>query len=270
MRYRELPPGNFLKPYIKCYYLFESEAGIEFEDTVFPSGSPEIIFNLGDGVWHSAIDDDFSKTPPIELWGQITRPMTIRSAGKQTMLGIRFFAHSASHFFKESFPELNDQVLYLGDLWGSSAKTLHFRLLDLAELRQRIDCIEHYLIKRLAVTRKSSHNFAFVGQMVKEMNSNRFPGTIEGMANRYGFTARYVQKLFLQSTGLTPKLYSQIQRFQSGLRLLNDKDRSLTSIAYDCGYFDQSHFIREFRSFTGLTPSSYQSASCPVNQVLFK
>jgi len=70
--------------------------------------------------------------------------------------------------------------------------------------------------------------------------------------------------LFVQYTGLTPKLYSQINRFQNSLQLVREGNSSLTSIAYECGYADQSHFIREFKSFTGLTPSGYDIDNFPV------
>ncbi|HEY5825191.1 MAG TPA: AraC family transcriptional regulator, partial [Cyclobacteriaceae bacterium] len=63
----------------------------------------------------------------------------------------------------------------------------------------------------------------------------------------------------------TPKLYGKINRFQHSLGLINQKDTSLTDIAYEAGYFDQSHFIREFKSFTGVTPSSYSPQSFPIS-----
>jgi AraC-like DNA-binding protein len=98
---------------------------------------------------------------------------------------------------------------------------------------------------------------AIVNGVLNDLRQEDFFHNIETVAARYGITARYLQKLFLQYTGLTPKLYSKINRFQNSLRLITQNDCSLTSIAYDCGYADQSHFIREFKSFTGLTPSGY-------------
>ena len=97
-----------------------------------------------------------------------------------------------------------------------------------------------------------------------ELKQKDFFDNIENVASRYGITSRYLQKLFLQYTGLTPKLYTKINRFQNSLRLVTQNNNSLTSIAYDCGYFDQSHFIREFKSFTGLTPSGYTSAGSSI------
>jgi AraC-like DNA-binding protein len=92
---------------------------------------------------------------------------------------------------------------------------------------------------------------------MSELNKEDFFDNIENVASRYGITSRYLQKLFLQYTGLTPKLYTKIHRFQSSLALVAQKEAPLTSIAYDCGYFDQSHFIRDFKAFTGTTPSDY-------------
>lgn len=100
MRYREIIPTGRLRPYIKHYFYFESNSNVELEDIVFPSGHMEVVFNLGAGIWQSSVNDRFLDTPRIELWGQITKPLPIRSLGKHSMLGIRFYAHSAACFLK--------------------------------------------------------------------------------------------------------------------------------------------------------------------------
>ena len=101
MEFRYFAPSEVLKPYIRHYYIFESDSDIGFEDTVFPSGDMEMIFNLGEGIWESSVDSIFSRTPKIELWGQITKPLAIRSKGRHTMLGIKFFTHSAAYFLDD-------------------------------------------------------------------------------------------------------------------------------------------------------------------------
>jgi AraC-like DNA-binding protein len=103
-----------------------------------------------------------------------------------------------------------------------------------------------------------------------ELRHQHLPGTMENMASRYGITARYMQQLFVHYTGLTPKIYSQINRFQKSLQLVTEGDASLTSIAYECGYADQSHFIREFKTFTGYTPSRYSIENSPVTMAANK
>src|SRR5215213_3834172 len=108
MQYREIIPGHLLKQYVKCYYMYESDSDLAFEDTVFPSGCMEIIFNLGAGNWQTG--DDFVTTPPVEFWGQIVKPLRVRSIGKNIMLGIRFYPHAATCFINEEIDQFNNQV----------------------------------------------------------------------------------------------------------------------------------------------------------------
>lgn len=267
MKYTEIIPGNLLQQYVKCYYIYESESNVAFEDTVFPSGCMEIIFNLGTGKWLTAAGDDFVTNPSIELWGQIIRPLPIKSIGPHTMLGIRFFPHAAAYFLNEKVDLFNNQVAGFSEHLPA-ADLLHEKLLETTAWNKRIELIEDFLLHRLAVSEKRLGRAAIVNAIMNEIRRTDFFDNIENVASRYGITSRYLQKLFLQYTGLTPKLYSKINRFQNSLRLITQSNASLTSIAYDCGYFDQSHFIREFKSFTGVTPSGYQLYNSPLTLAL--
>ena len=264
MNYQEISPCERLKAYVKCYFLFESSSENSFVDTVFPSGFTEIIFNLGTGKWQTFSGDQFVTTPTIELWGQIIKPLTIRSIGKNTMLGIRFFPYAMSCFVKENIDSLNNQVVDFKDLSGNAISVLHSQLLETNVLNQRIALVEDFLLNTLSQCKRKHNKIAVLNNIMHELKQEDFFDNIENVASRYGITSRYLQKLFLQYTGLTPKLYTKINRFQNSLRLVTQNNNSLTSIAYDCGYFDQSHFIREFKSFTGLTPSGYTSAPSSI------
>src|SRR5579872_2713885 len=110
MSYQEIAPSERLRPFVKCYFMFDSAVDFQLHDTVFPGGYIEFIFNLGEAKWESAVGNTFRTTPPVELWGQITRPLNVKSAGKNKMLGIRFFSHTAAYFIEEEIWEFNDQV----------------------------------------------------------------------------------------------------------------------------------------------------------------
>jgi AraC-like DNA-binding protein len=272
MKYREIIPDPRLRSYVKCYYIYESSSDATFEDTVFPSGCMEIIFNLGTGQWQTARGGGFVTTPPIELWGQIIQPLAIRSSGKNIMLGVRFLPHGAACFFREKLDRFNDGVLDLRDVAGmeegrtgsAGVAALHARLQKTAAWSARIGLVEEFLLRQLSMVEERLDKVAVVNNIMSELRSEDFFDNISNVASRYGISSRYLQKLFLQYTGLTPKLYNKIHRFQRSLRLVSQNDLSLTSIAYDCGYFDQSHFIREFKSFTGYTPSGYAAATSPI------
>ena len=257
MTYTEIKPGKGLEEYIKCYYLYESEADVPYTDQAFATGCVEIMFNLGGGKWQTEVAGNFITTPSIELWGQIIKPLTFKSLGKNTMFGIRFFPHTVSCFLRENVEQFNNRVSDFRDVMDSSVGVLHSRLLETSDLRQRVEIVEKFLFKRLSLSGKQQGRVQLIGGIIKELKQEDFFDNIENVASRYGITSRYLQKLFLQYTGLTPKLFSKINRFQNSLLLVSKQNESLTSIAYECGYFDQSHFIREFKSFTGHTPSGF-------------
>jgi AraC-like DNA-binding protein len=103
------------------------------------------------------------------------------------------------------------------------------------------------------------HRFAklkLVDSIIQELNEDDFFENINSVAARYGMSSRYLQTIFLNYSGLTPNLFSKINRFQKSLQLVAKKDLSLTTVAYKCGYYDQSHFIKDFKYFTGFTESS--------------
>ena len=270
MNYREITPEDRLKPFIRCFYLFQSDSDTEFEDVVFPSGFTEMIFNLGQGAWETAADKHYQVTPKIELWGQVTAPMRVRSKGKQLMLGVRFSPHSAGYFLREKPAQFNNTVSDLSEILGPSVKELHSRLLETPDLIKQIEMIEAYLLQRLHTDRKPDLRIEALGHILHNINTHYSEKSIGIIASQHGITTRYLHKLVYEHTGLSPKSFSKITRFQLSLKLIAKNDRSLTAIAYDCGYFDQSHFIRDFRSFTGVTPSEYLDNKFPVNQIFLQ
>lgn len=270
MEFTHFLPSDILKPFIKHYFVFESNSNIEFEDTVYPSGDMEMIFNLGEGVWESLVENEFFQTPQIELWGQLTRPLAIKSKGRHTMLGIRFLTHSAAYFLNDEIGMFNNQVSDLGDIVGRPVKILHSQLLETTRMSRRIELIEKFLLERLADAEKKKFRINKVADILTSIKMNPDENNISDIASRHNITTRYLHKLIYQHTGLSPKSFNKINRFQLSLALLAKKDQSLTSVAYDCGYFDQSHFIRDFRSFTGITPSEYLENKFSISQAIMQ
>jgi len=255
MKYTEFIPGEALKPYVKCYYLYESDTNTVFEDKAFATGCIEVMFNLGTSVWQTEAGNRFVTSPPVELWGQIIHPLNFKFVGKNCMLGIRFYPHTASLFLNDDITLFNNRVTDFSAVTGNPVQTLHERLLETTSQHERIELVEAFLLNRYFLLEKKAGKLPLINSVITELKKEDFFDNIQNVASRYGISSRYLQKLFLQYTGLTPKLYSKINRFQNSLLLVAKGNDSLTSIAYECGYFDQSHFIREFKSFTGFTPS---------------
>jgi AraC-like DNA-binding protein len=264
MKYREIKPNENLAPYVKFYFIYESASGNTFEDTVYPSGNVEIIFNLGIGKWQILSGNKFVTTPRIEFWGQIIKPLPIRSLGNHSMLGIRFHPHAAACFLEGNIDVYNNEVVDFGDLSGVPVQTLYAKMMAVEAWDERILLVEEFLSRKILYAKKNRRKIDVVGHVINEITRDDFFDKIETIASRYGVTSRYLQKIFVEHTGLTLKLYTKINRFQNSLKLISQNDTSLTSIAYSCGYFDQSHFIRDFKSFTGMTPSGYTLNNSPL------
>lgn len=98
--------------------------------------------------------------------------------------------------------------------------------------------------------------------------------TIEQLVNYTGYTERHIERTFAQQVGMSPKKYVNIIQLHSFLKLLRNKptEANLTSISYESGYFDQSHLIRMFKKYTGITPSQYLNSTnrLAVNFMEFK
>jgi len=261
MNYQEFKPKGILKDFIQCYFTCETETNVLSEDKVFASGSIEIMFNLGATRKQFSLNGNLMTEPDIQLWGQVLKPVDIKSFGKHSIFGIRFFAHTATCFFNEAIEQFNDAVFNLEDVMGNKANGVHSKLLESDTIIQKIEVTENFLKERLLLFGKKTNKLDLVSAVMNELLQEECKVNMNTMALRYGISSRYLQKIFLQYSGVTPNLFRKISRFQKSLYLLANNNDSLTSIAHHCGYFDQSHFIKDFKEFTGTTPSEFHLES---------
>lgn len=261
MRYKEFRPDGILKNYIQCYFVCESDNAGYTEDKVFASGSIEIMFNLGSAGPQQIMNGDLVTQPAVQLWGQTIHPFTFSTSGRHAMFGIRFFPHTAALFFNERIEEFNDRVIDLEQIGGKETVVLHSKLMEAPSLERRIELVEEFLLFRLSFSEKKIAKIKLVNSIINELAKDDFFENIGTVASRYGMSSRYLQKLFLDYSGLCPNLFSKIARFQKSLYLVIERAAPLTTIAHECGYFDQSHFIKDFKFFTGSAPSRFSPES---------
>ncbi len=134
---------------------------------------------------------------------------------------------------------------------------MHEQLQEALSVQQQIELVEAYLSYALIKNDKDMARIDLVRQVINVITHKDFNSTIDHVADQYGITVRYMQKLLVQHTGLSPKSLIKVNRFQNSLVLMEKHKYSLTTIAYECGYYDQSHFVREFKSFAGYAPSAF-------------
>jgi AraC-like DNA-binding protein len=152
---------------------------------------------------------------------------------------------------------LSDRIIALADALGDGALRLRERLLNTPSLEARFRCVERWLIARLK-PRTIVH--PAVRWAVDQIASSGGRMPIEALATQTGFTRKHLGNLFQQQVGLSPKSLARVHRFRGALQLLDRANGQVpwAALAEQCGYYDQSHLINEFRA----SPVSHRWSWC--------
>jgi AraC-like DNA-binding protein len=254
MEFQHFLPSTILQPYVKNYWIFTTDKDIS-NQVLYPTGFLELAINISGGDVITHVGNRSIKMPDLEVLGQLTMPTKVTATKDTTILITRFYPYASSVFFPDQVSSFTNDSIDLHDILRGEVNEFYDRIMEQRLLEQKISVIEAFLIRRLIKNKKSRHHLKLVECICNHSYQNGESFNIEKLASLYGFSKRHVQRLFLDLVGITPQRFFSVQRFNKGLELIQSSNTSLTSIALECGYYDQAHFIKEFKSYTGLTPS---------------
>ncbi len=257
MHYQTFEPHPDLAPLVKCYWILEvpEAAGAE-RQRIVPDGCIEMAFILGDDIKRYTSEVDFILQPRAMVLGQTTEPFYIEPQGHVNTFAIRFYPYGFANFVTVPIKELANTETPLTKLFEEVAATeLEKSIVEATDTRQRIEVIERFLMDRLS-------DEAMIDQIVKttvdalwKTNGSR---SINAILEKDLSKRRQLERKFIKQVGMSPKQLGKVIRLQTALNLLlSEKASSLTEIAYESEYYDQSHFIKDFREFTGTNPGEF-------------
>jgi AraC-like DNA-binding protein len=239
--YREHAPSQRLAPYVERLWTLETATGHPGY-AVLPDGCEDIVF--------SSPAMDFGA---LRLIGSMTQAQRFGFPAGQTMLGIRFRPGMSRAFLRVPGRELVDRSVPLEDALGPAAKHLSGRLQDLQDFHKRAIAIDAWLGEPRETT--------VVQRLCEWIVRHHGCVRVEDLSRHAGFSSRQLRRLFLDQTGLTPKQFCRVIRFRRSLSRLRASQRGeWTQTALECGYYDQAHFINDFREFSGLTPGEFTAS----------
>ncbi|HLF84754.1 MAG TPA: helix-turn-helix domain-containing protein [Blastocatellia bacterium] len=257
MRYEEFRPVEPLATFVKCFWVLESPAPHSAgPERILPDGCTEIVFHLGDPFDQHHSDGTTERQPLALLVGQMRRHLLIRPTGRVRVLGVRFWPGGAYPFLTLPQNEIAGRVIALDSIWGAITSELHSRIADAATPAESVAHIEATLLARLNNFRRHDNGvLRAIGLILR--SGGHVP--VESLAVNMGVSLRRLDRTFNTRVGLPPKTLCRIVRFQRVFKMLEQKEngRDWVQIALDCGYYDQAHFVKEFKEFAGKAPTSY-------------
>jgi AraC-like DNA-binding protein len=250
-------PCQALEPYISCYWLVVF-TGIEEErltlkprtTLLVPDGGASLIFNM----------DPDQNSRVGELWGVMSHPVVTFnqlsiSWGKSRTFGVDFKPAGLYRFCNVPMKLFSNISLGLESLSQPLFNNVTAKIIEAKSIGEQIRMIESFLLKLVINTEQIP---PVVDEAINIINKKAGAILIKELTNTLLISDRHLNRLFHQCVGISPKTLCRITRLQKVIKTCRD-DRQIDFLmaAYDNGYFDQSHFIKDFKELCGCTPGKY-------------
>lgn len=259
--YKTLEPCAELEPYVECFWLLAApcqDPTKPKKEIVLPDGKTELIVHFGDDflkLEKSEDENNFVRQARVLMSGQLTEHIVLQPTGVVGVLAARFKPAGAARFFSLPYEEIVDQVVDLSIYDIKTATTLHEEVAKLTSIDERLEFMQAFLKSRL---QEESQEDIYVRHACQYIMQSEGEYSVAELVKLIGFSERQLERKFKKQVGLSPKMLSRIVRFQKILRLAQaSKNMTLVDAAVSCGYYDHSHFIRDFAKFSGDSPLKY-------------
>lgn len=259
MEYKTFMPHTDLELFVNCYWTLEIQASDNStKQRIIPDGLIEMAFILGDDIKRYTSKDSYILQPRAMVLGQTMEPFYIEPTGYVKTFAIRFYPYSLAHLLNIEIKSLANTETPLTTLFGEKdANELERMIINAKDTIQRIEIIENFL--RSIISKP-----LVIDDLVKSTLDTIFESagskSIHAILKNKSSYRRKLERKFMKHIGISPKQLGKLVRFQAALKmLLSDQPENLTSIAHQFEYYDQSHFIKDFKDFTGINPKEFLS-----------
>lgn len=267
MKFRRIQPHPALQKYIRGYWYIESGSETE-EMTLVPDGYPELFFSLKNKVEAGLVGEKSIAFPKTGVMGQLTGMLLSNNTPGSQVLYVKMYPWTPHLLFRTPLWHLNDQFLELEALtcdpcFRNLARDVH-ACESVAEAAMLIDS---FLLKKLL---HLANENPFLRHAIHQIFTRSGAMNVDCLTGHIHASRRYVEKLFKNAIGVSPKRYARLIRVKKASILMLDKKFSgnISSIASSLEYYDQSHFLKDFKSVTGQTPTAFlRSQGVPFDRV---
>ena len=268
MNYKVFKPSKDLADWIECYWIISCASYyISREELMIPGGRVELMINLGTPVnFVSSAGKRFMMKSNMYVLGQRNTWFKALHLPGAVMWGVRFKPGCFHPFCNGSTSFLLNEIAEASEIFGIiDSDTFYDRLLSTPGDDNKIELIGSFL-KRILHT-KSIQDTGFP-KMLDLIKTTYQESRIFEFCNNHKLYYKKLERQFLQYAGYTPKEFLSVRRFYRAVEMIHRTNNNLTSICHQLGYYDQSHFIKSFKSYTSLSPLKFVKGAHEIPKFL--
>lgn len=264
MQYNQYETPEALQSFIRCFWSLEAPAQtIEEKQRIVPDGCMEMIFHYGDPYKQYFQDGTSIIQPRCFVFGQITSPLEIAPTGISGIAAARFQPDGFIPFSSYPLLHMENRAIPLSELFGDEGVQLENEILNVLTNQERIDLITKFLLANLQTPEAADRVTKACIESLLQSNGIK---SVDELAEHLQVNRRQLERKFSAAIGLSPKQFSKVIRLQSTCKAMQlKKYTTLTSLAYENGYYDQAHFIKDFKEFTGFSPRQFYAANLKLS-----
>ena len=244
-----LPPFAISRWVKNILVVEDAKRSSDFILPLFANGAPTLVFQT------VKASRDGKPVGHLTLYGQLVAPSALVMKGDFALIAYFFYPYALRSLFNVSGVELTDDHVDLHFLKAAAGFSLQEKLLNAPALKDRLEEMTAFIQKLMERKTADDRKIVFATTEILKNNGLR---QLTDIRQELNVSERTFQRLFELNVGISPKMYRRICQFDAAFQALNlNPNAKLSDIAYQSGFADQSHFIRVFKEFTGLTPSQY-------------
>jgi AraC-like DNA-binding protein len=254
--YQVFDPPPQLAPYVRFFWALEADVapGEEFVHRSVADGCVEMVFHYRSAFDEMTSDESIEASPLASIQAQSTRHRRFVTRESFGIFGAYLYPFAIPRLFGYPASDFTNISPDLASIFGREGTLLDEGMCTAQTNDDRIAIIGKFLTEKLHT---SSRELPSIYRSVHTVLAHKGTLTVDSLAGEHGISKRQFERRFKDLAGLSPKLYSRVIRFQAATQYKLNGTRDLTEIAYASGYYDQSHFINDFRQFSGYTPKQY-------------
>lgn len=247
-----IPANSRLEHYVTM--IWEVEGTKDSSEIILPKGIIEIVFNFADqlnGIMPGGAI--VARVPRCFIQGIHTHILHSDYIGQHHLLGIRLQPFSIERLLGVLPSELNNTILDLTELNPDYNRLWH-QLAELPTFTEKVQLLESELP---FLSEQEWHRSQILSNLFLSANTDRFQ-SVDQLAQEVCYSPRHLNRVVHGLFGLSAEELILYKKFVEAVKLIHFQQLSLTEVAYTAGFYDQAHFCRVFKSFTGMTPNFYK------------